>query len=170
LTIEVAIQEMHHEVSGINMLLTHDKRYLVKNKRNEDTSQNRKDTCIMQQKRIAIGILASGLLLIGLALAYLLGAGGTGHLFFPILFTGLAFATLLGSIGTMSPQGIYGGIQGFFWLLGLAFCFLVGFWPWILVVVGFSVLLGTLYAPIISGLTGMALVGPPSGSNRWYQD
>ena len=121
----------------------------------------------MQRKPIAIGILASGLLLITLAFAFLFGVGGSGHLFLPILFTGLAFTTLLGSIGTLSPQGIYGGIQGFFWLLGLAFCFLIGFWPWILVVVGISVVLGTLYAPIISGLTGMATVDPTSSWNQW---
>lgn len=124
----------------------------------------------MQRKRISVGILASGLLLIALAMAFLLGARGSDHLFLPILFTGLAFTTLLGSVGTMSPQGIYGSIQGFFWLLGLAFCFLVGFRPWILVVVSISVILGTLYAPIISGLTGMAIVDSPSGSNQWYQD
>jgi len=92
----------------------------------------------MQRQRISVGILASGIFLICLALAFLLGAGGSGHLFLPILFTGLAFTTLIGSISTLSPQGVYGGIQGFFWLLGLAFCFLVGFWPWILVVVGIS--------------------------------
>ena len=124
----------------------------------------------MQRQRISVAILASGLLLIGLALAFLLGAGGSGHLFLPILFTGLAFTTLIGSLSTLSPQGVYGGIQGFFWLLGLALCFLVGFWPWILVVVGISVFLGTLFAPIISGLAGLALLVPAPGPNQGYWD
>jgi hypothetical protein len=121
-------------------------------------------------QRISVGILASGIFLIGLALAFLLGAEGSSHHFLPILFTGLAFTTLIGSISTLSPQGVYSGIQGFFWLLGLAFCFLVGFWPWILVVVGISVILGALFAPIISGLTGIDILGPTPGSIRQYQD
>ena len=124
----------------------------------------------MQRQRISVSILASGILFIGLAMAFLFGAGANSHLFLPILFTGLAFTTLLGSIGTMSPQGIYGGIQGFFWLLGLAFCFLVGFWPWILMVVGISVILWTLFAPIISRLTGMTIVDSTASPNQWYQN
>lgn len=124
----------------------------------------------MKRQRILVGILASGIFLIGLVLAFLLGAAWSGHLFLPLLFTGLAFTTLIGSISTLSPQGLYGGIQGFFWLLGLAFCFLVGFWPWILVVVGISVILGTLFAPIISGLTGMDILGSTPNPNQWYQD
>jgi len=70
-------------------------------------------------QRISVGILASGIFLIGLTLAFLLGAGGRGHLFLPLLFTVLAFTTLIGSIRTLSPQGVYGGIQGFFLQLSL---------------------------------------------------
>jgi hypothetical protein len=121
-------------------------------------------------QRISVGILASGIFLIGLTLAFLLGARGRGHLFLPILFTGLAFPTLMGSIRTLSPQGVYGGIQGFFLQLGLGISLSRGLLAWILVVVGISVILGTLFAPIISGLTGMDILGPTPGLNQWYQD
>jgi hypothetical protein len=121
-------------------------------------------------QRISVGILASGIFLIGLTLAFLLGARGRGHLFLPILFTGLAFTTLMGSIRTLSPQGVYGGIQGFFLQLGLGISLSRG----LLAVdsrgrrhLGDP---GTLFAPIISGLTGMDILGPTPGLNQWYQD
>jgi hypothetical protein len=38
--------------------------------------------------------------------------------------------------------------------MGLALCFLIGFWPWILLPVGISIILGALYSPITSGLPG----------------
>src|SRR3989440_9521790 len=83
--------------------------------------------------------ISGGIVLIGLALAVLLGRG---DFFLPIFFVALAFAALFGSLSSGNPRAVYGGLQGFFWLLGLAFCFLVGFWPWILVVAGISVILG----------------------------
>jgi len=107
--------------------------------------------------RGGLGGLAGGFFLIGLALAFALSGsmGGSGFLFF--LFAGLAFCSLLGSATSMNPRGLYGGIQCFVWLMGLAILFVVGFWPWILVLIGISAILGSLIAPITAGLTGLGL-------------
>lgn len=103
----------------------------------------------------SLGGLAGGFFFIGLALAFALSSwfGGSGFLFF--LFAGLAFASLFGSASSMNPRGLYGGLQGFVWLMGLAILFVVGFWPWILVLVGISAILGSLIAPITAGLMGL---------------
>jgi hypothetical protein len=107
--------------------------------------------------RTGLGGLAGGFFLIGLALAFALSSwfGGSGFLFF--LFAGLAFCSLFGSASSMNPRGLYGGIQGFVWLMGLGIMFVIGFWPWILVLVGISAILGSLIAPITAGLMGMGL-------------
>jgi hypothetical protein len=109
--------------------------------------------------------LTGGIVLIALALGILLGKGSY---FLPLFFAGLALAALLGSFSSGNAKGVYGGFQGFIWLLGLAFCFLpgVGFWPWILVVVGISAILGALAAPIVNGLQGMGLFGGRTMANR----
>ena len=101
--------------------------------------------------------MAGGFFFIGLALAFALSNwfGGSGFLFF--LFAGLAFASLFGSASSMNPRGLYGGIQGFVWLLGLGILFVIGFWPWILVLVGISAILGSLIAPITASLMGLGI-------------
>lgn len=99
--------------------------------------------------------LAGGVVLIGLAFAFLIGHGG---FFLPVFFLALAISALLGSLGSFSRGAVYGGFQGFVWLAGLAFCFLVGFWPWILVVAGISAILGALYVPIMGGLLGLGFL------------
>lgn len=107
--------------------------------------------------RTGLGGLAGGFFFIGLALAFALSGslGGIWFLFF--LFAGLAFASLFGSASSMNPRGLYGGIQGFVWLMGLAILFVIGFWPWILVLIGISAILGSLIAPITAGLMGLGL-------------
>src|SRR5690242_19312249 len=107
--------------------------------------------------RGSLGGLAGGFFFIGLALAFALSSwfGGSGFLFF--LFAGLAFASLFGSATSMNPRGLYGGIQGFVWLMGLAIMFVIGFWPWILVLLGISAILGSLIAPITAGLMGLGI-------------
>jgi hypothetical protein len=102
--------------------------------------------------------LTGGIVLIALAIAILFGKGSY---FLPLVFAGLALAALLGSFSTVDAKGVYGGFQGFIWLLGLAVCFLpgVGFWPWILVVAGVSAIVGALAAPIVNGLQAMGLFG-----------
>src|SRR5579864_7172333 len=88
--------------------------------------------------RSAFGGISGGIFLIGLAVAFALSSSFGGHLFLPIFFAGLAFCALLGSVASFNARGLYGGLQGFAWLMGLAFCFLFGFWPWILAVIGVS--------------------------------
>lgn len=117
----------------------------------------------MRPRRNRIRSLSGGVLLIFLALAFFIG--GSGHFFLPLLFVGLAFVTLLSSLGSGRARGAYGGLQGFIWLLGLAFCFVVGFWPWILVIAGLSAIAGAFAGPIIAALLGVGLVGTANPTN-----
>ncbi len=78
----------------------------------------------------------------------------TGH-FLPVLMIALAFSSLISSFS--SPRGLYGGLQGFVWFLGLALCFTIGFWPWIMLPVIISALLGMLARPIIAALLGLGI-------------
>jgi len=112
--------------------------------------------------------LAGGIFLIGLALAFFIGHG---DFFLPILFVALAFCALVGSLSTFNPRGVYGGLQSFTWLLGLAILFLpgVGFWPWILVLCGISAILGVLARPIMAGLLGAGILGVASMANQQPQ-
>ena len=107
--------------------------------------------------------LATGIFFIVLAFAFYFSHNSDLNLFLPILFTGLAFVSLLGTASSGNPRGIYGGLQGFVWLLGLALCFLIGFWPWILLPIGACLILGALYNPITTGLasSGFRANQPP---------
>ncbi|HEX7737513.1 MAG TPA: hypothetical protein VF458_21880 [Ktedonobacteraceae bacterium] len=98
--------------------------------------------------------LAGAFVLIALIIAFAFNDTLGGHLFLPLLFVGLALASLFGSISTFNRNGIYGGFYGFIWLFGLALCFIIGFWPWILLPVVVSIILGALFRPIMGGLTG----------------
>jgi hypothetical protein len=109
--------------------------------------------------RNAIGGIAAGIFIICLAVAIFLG-GVSGHWFLPILFVGLAFASLIGSFSSYDHRAAYGGLQGFVWLLGLALCFWIGFWPWILLPLGFSIILGALAAPIMGSMRSSVI--PPT--------
>ena len=84
------------------------------------------------------GGLTGGIFFLGIALAIL-----SGH-FWTILFATMALAALVGSLSSPNAQAIYGGFQGFVFFVGLAICTVVGWWPWILVVLGVSAILGTL--------------------------
>lgn len=111
--------------------------------------------------RKPLGGLAIGIFLIALAFAIFLGSIGW-QVFLPLLFVGLAFASLFGSFSSYNHKAAYGGIQGFVWLLGLALCFAIGFWPWILLPLGVSIILGALAAPISGGLSrGFSPTYPP---------
>jgi len=117
----------------------------------------------------SLGGLAVGVFLIALAVAIFLGSV-TWHIFLPVLFVGLAFASLLGSISSYHHKIAYSGLQGFVWLLGLALCFAIGFWPWILLPLGVSILLGSLAAPVMGGLSrGLPQAYPPYQPGQPYQ-
>lgn len=114
--------------------------------------------------RNSLGGLACGAFFIGLALAFALSHSLAGHGFLFFLFAGLAFCSLLGSASSMNPRGLYGGLQSFVWLMGLAFLFVIGFWPWILVLIGISAILGSLVAPITAGLMGLGIYAATQGN------
>ncbi len=107
-----------------------------------------------------IGGISGGIFMIGLAIAFF-----SGH-FLPVLFVTLAFTSLLGSVSSLRPNGIYGGLYSFVWLLGLAFCFVFGFWPWILVIVGLSAILGAMRGTIMAAILGMGFLGANSMTNQ----
>lgn len=98
--------------------------------------------------RNAMGGIIAGILIICLAVAIFLW-GFSADWFLPILFLGLALASLIGSITASDRKAAYGSLYGVVWFLGLALCFWIGFWPWILLPVGFSIILGALAAPIL---------------------
>lgn len=119
--------------------------------------------------RNSMGGLAGGFFFIGLAIAIALSSTIGGNWFLPVFFAGLAFCALIGSATSMNPRGLYGGVQGFVWLMGLAFCFLFGFWPWILVVIGLSCILGALYVPLVTGVLGAGIFAAMQNQQQPYQ-
>jgi hypothetical protein len=126
-----------------------------------DDRYNRRQ--MRRRYRNPMGGLAVGIFIIGLAFAFYFSSTLGGNLFLPIFFAGLAFVSLFGAASSGHPQSIYGGLQGFTWLMGLALCFLIGFWPWILLPVGVSIILGALYKPITTGINNTAnMYGPQS--------
>lgn len=101
---------------------------------NESTYYGRRD---MIRSSVAGG-LAGGIFFFGLVIAIL-----SGH-FWTVLFTTLALTSLVASLGSFNLQKIYGGFQGFVFFVGLALCTIIGWWPWILVVLGVAAVLGAL--------------------------
>ncbi len=118
--------------------------------------------------RSTLGGISGGVFFLGLALAFGLSSAFGGHLFLPIFFVGMALCALIGSATSMNPRGLYGGLQGFVFLIGLGICFLVGFWPWILVVLGVSCILGALYVPLTAGLMGAGIFAAMQNDQQQY--
>jgi len=113
--------------------------------------------------------LATGIFFIFLAFAFYFSNTFNSHWFLPILFAGLAFCSLFGAASSGNPRGIYGGLYPFVWLLGLALCFLIGFWPWILLPIGVSMILGALYNPITTGLSNSGFMANQSPPQQYQQ-
>ncbi len=96
-----------------------------------------------------LGGLAGGIFFFGLAAAIL-----SGH-FWPVFLAALAISWLIGLLSSSKAQAMYVGLQGFVFFLGLAVCSVVGWWPWILVMLGISAIL-----EIVNGLL------QPGGNER----
>lgn len=110
--------------------------------------------------RTVISGISGGIFLIGLAIAIV-----SGH-FLPVLFITLAITSLLGSISSFNPNGLYGGLFGFLWMLILALFFITGSPIWFLVGAGISAILSALRGPIIAAIIGMGILGTSSMANQ----
>ena len=86
-------------------------------------------------------LLRIGIFLIGLAFAFYFSNTFNSGLFLPILFTVLAIVSLIDAASSGSVNGAFIGLYSFVGLLGLALCFLIGFWPWILVIPGMALII-----------------------------
>ncbi len=102
----------------------------------------------MKIYRNAIGGILAGIFIICLAVAIYLW-GFSADWFLPVLFLGLGLASLIGCFTAPNRKAAYGSLYGVVWFLGLSLCFWIDFWPWILLPVGFSIILGALAAPIL---------------------
>jgi len=113
--------------------------------------------------------LAGGIFLIALIIGFALSSIWGDTAFLVLLFVGLAFVSLFGSFSTMHRYSIYGGLYGFIWMLGLALCFIIGFWPWILLPVAITMILGSLFKPIMSGLAGAGFMAAAQAQQPYQQ-
>jgi hypothetical protein len=91
-----------------------------------------------------------GIFLIGLAIAIALGNQLGGDWFLAILFITLACTSFIGSLN-FNRRGIYGGSYGFVWLLAIALFFITSSWLWFLVACGLTIVLGSLWRPMMRG-------------------
>jgi hypothetical protein len=113
--------------------------------------------------------IATGIFFIFLAFAFYFSKSFDGNLFLPIFFVGLALVSLIGAASSGNPRGIYGGLYPFVWLMGLALCFLIGFWPWILLPIGVCLILGALYNPITTGLSNAGFMSNQPPPQQYQQ-
>jgi hypothetical protein len=113
--------------------------------------------------------IASGIFILALIIGFAnIGVLG-GHFFLVMLFVGLAFAALFGSLSSFNRASVYGGFQGFVWMIGLAICFLLGFWPWILLPLAGSMLLGGLFNVIMASLVGAGFMAATQQTPTYQQ-
>ena len=96
------------------------------------------------RRRGPFGGIAGGIVLIGIALAFLLGRG---EFFLPVFFVFLGFSILIGSFASPNPRNVYGAFYGFLWMIVLALFFITGSWIWFLIGAGISAILGALARP-----------------------
>jgi hypothetical protein len=107
-----------------------------------------------RRRRGPFGGIAGGIVLIGIALAFLLGRG---EFFLPVLFVFLGFSILIGSFATPNPRNVYGAFYGFLWMIILALFFITGSWVWFLIGAGISAILGALARPLLAALLGAGI-------------
>lgn len=113
--------------------------------------------------------IATGIFVICLAVAFYFSEQFGWHLFVPILFAGAAFVALFVAASSRNAKVLYSGLQSFTWLLSLGILLSpwVSFWPWILIPVGVSIMLGALYTPIVTGLYRSGFVANPPPQERY---
>jgi hypothetical protein len=99
--------------------------------------------------RKSLSGMSGGVFMIGLAIAFVTGA------WLPVLLITIGVTSLLGAASSGNANGVYGGLHCFIWLAGLGICFAFGFWPWILVVVGLSSILGAMRNAIMEAIVGV---------------
>jgi hypothetical protein len=112
--------------------------------------------------------VGTALFLVALVIGFSLDHNFDGA-FLIMLFVGLAFLSLFSSASSLHRHGIYGGLHGFVWCLGLALCFWIGFWPWILLPVAATLLLGSLFNPIMMGLSNSSFLTASPMQQQPYQ-
>jgi hypothetical protein len=91
-----------------------------------------------------------GIFLIGLAIAIALSSQFGGHWFIAIFFITLACTSFIGSLN-FNRRGVYSGSYGFVWLLAIALVIITNSWLWFLVACGLSIILGSLWRPMMRG-------------------
>ncbi|HLJ34824.1 MAG TPA: hypothetical protein VKU38_14275 [Ktedonobacteraceae bacterium] len=91
-----------------------------------------------------------GIFIIGLAIAIALSSQFGGHWFIAIFFITLACTSFIGSLN-FNRRGVYSGSYGFVWLLAIALFFITNSWLWFLVACGASIILGSLWRPMMRG-------------------
>lgn len=134
-----------------------------------DDRYTRRYTRRMNRYRNPMRGIATGIFFIFLAFAFYFSKSFDGHLFLPIFFVGLALVSLIGAASSGNPRGIYGGLYPFVWLMGLALCFLISFWPWILLPIGVSMILGALYNPITAGISNAGFMTNQPPAQQYQQ-
>lgn len=118
------------------------------------------------------GGLATGVFIIILAVALYFSEQFGWNLLVPILFAGAAIVALFVAASSGNSKVFYGGLHSFNWLLSLGILFSpwVSFWPWILIPVGISCILGAFYNPITEWYdrSGLVANAPPQERTRPY--
>ena len=118
------------------------------------------------------GGLATGVFIIILAVALYFSEQFGWNLLVPILFAGAAIVALFVAASSGNSKVFYGGLHSFTWLLSLGILFSpwVSFWPWILIPVGVSCILGAFYTPITEWYdrSGFVANPPPQERTRPY--
>jgi hypothetical protein len=87
-----------------------------------------------------MGGVSAGIMLVGIGIIFLAGID-----IFPWILAVIGLASLPGSV---AKDGLWAGLQGAVWLIGLAVLFALDIiWPGILILIGLSILAGAIKRP-----------------------
>ena len=114
------------------------------------------------------GGLATGVFIIILAVALYFSEQFGWNLLVPMLFAGAAIVALFVAASSGNPKVFYSGLHSSTWLLSLGILFSpwVSFWPWILIPVGVSCILGAFYTQITTWYDRSGFVANPPTQER----